>query len=215
MNMFNLPYSTEVNKVIPKNAFESYSTPKQKKQFTEQIQKITWLNKLSVETTNLDSIEIREIQIFHLELKFKQKIDSLITVIDKAIPYPIIFIIVFQDEHYISTSKKHLHPLNQDNAIVDWKFETDWFFKNDNRYTLKLRKSLDDVFFDFCNQLVIPHENVLKTVEEIMEFDKNVSSITKEIEKLKVAIKKCNQFNKKVDLNIQLNIAQQKLKDMK
>jgi hypothetical protein len=31
MQVFDLPYSTEVNKVIPKNAFETYSSPKQKK----------------------------------------------------------------------------------------------------------------------------------------------------------------------------------------
>jgi hypothetical protein len=168
MKVFDLPYSTEVNKVIPKNAFETYSSPKQKKQFTELVQKITWLNKLSVETTNLNSIEIKEIQIFHFELKSKQKIDSLITVVDKAIPYPIVFIISIENEYYISTSKKHLHPLNHDNAIVDWRFESEWFIKGKSKFEFNLKRNLDEVFFDFCNQLVSPSKQILKTVDDVV-----------------------------------------------
>jgi hypothetical protein len=204
MKVFDLPYSTEVNKVIPKNAFETYCNSKQKKQFTELVQKITWLNKLSVETTNLNSIEIKEIQIFHFELKLKQKIDSLITVVDKAIPYPIVFIVSIENEYYISTSKKHLHPLNQDNAIIDWKFESEWILTNEIKFSLNLKKSLDEVFFDFCNQLVSPSKKKLKTIDDVVECDKNVSSISREIEKLNTAIKNCKQFNKKVELNMRL-----------
>ena len=209
MKVFDLPYSTEVNKVVPKNAFETYSSPKQKKQFTELVQKITWLNKLSVDTTNLNSIEIKEIQIFHFELKSKQKIDSLITVVDKAIPYPIVFIISMENEFYISTSKKHLHPLNEDNAIIDWRFESEWILKDENKFNFNLKKNLDEVFFDFCNQLVPPSKQILKTVEELVEYDKNVSSISREINRLDIAIKNSKQFNKKVELNMRL----MKLKD--
>ena len=215
MKVFDLPYSTEVNKVVPKNAFETYSSPKQKKQFTELVQKITWLNKLSVDTTNLNSIEIKEIQIFHFELKSKQKIDSLITVVDKAIPYPIVFIISMENEFYISTSKKHLHPLNEDNAIIDWRFESEWILKEDNKFNFNLKKNLDEVFFDFCNQLFPPSKQILKTVEELVEYDKNVSSISREIDRLNTAIKNCKQYNKKVELNIELKRAEQKLKEIK
>jgi hypothetical protein len=213
MKVFDLPYSTGVNKVVPKNAFETYSSPKQKKQFTELVQKITWLNKLSVETTNLNSIEIKEIQIFHLELKSKQKIDSLITVVDKAIPYPIVFIISIENEYYISTSKKHLHPLNPDNAIIDWRFESDWII-DDKKFSFNLKKSLDDVFFDFCNQLVPPSKQILKTVDEVVEYDKIINSISKEIDRLNTAIKNCKQYNKKVELNLELKRAQQKLSEV-
>jgi hypothetical protein len=214
MKVFDLPYSTEVNKVVPKNAFETYSSPKQKKQFTELVQKITWLNKLSVETTNLNSIEIKEIQIFHFELKSKQKIDSLIALVDKAIPYPIVFIISMENEFYISTSKKHLHPLNEDNAIIDWRFESEWILKDENKLNFNLKKNLDEVFFDFCNQLVSPSKQILKTVEELVEYDKNISSISREIERLNTSIKNSKQYNKKVILNLELKKAEQKLKEI-
>jgi hypothetical protein len=170
---------------------------------------------LSVETTNLNSIEIKEIQIFHFELKSKQKIDSLITVVDKAISYPIVFIISIENEYYISTSKKHLHPLNHDNAIVDWRFESEWFIKGKSKFEFNLKRNLDEVFFDFCNQLVSPSKQILKTVDDVVEYDKNLSSISREIHRLNTAIKNCKQFNKKVELNMELKRAQQKLSEIK
>ena len=170
---------------------------------------------MSVETTNLNSIEIKEIQIFHFELKSKQKIDSLITVVDKAIPYPIVFVISIEHEYYISTSKKHLHPLNHDNAIIDWRFESEWILEDVSKFSFSLKKSLDDVFFDFCNQLVSPSNQILKTVDEVVEYDKNISSISREIDRLNTAIKNCKQFNRKVELNIELKRAQQKLNEIK
>ena len=78
-----------------------------------------------------------------------------------------------------------------------------------------LKKNLDEVFFDFCNQLVPPSKQILKTVEELVEYDKNVSSISREINRLDIAIKNSKQFNKKVELNMELKIAQQKLNDIK
>ena len=74
-----------------------------------------------------------------------------------------------------------------------------------------MKKSLDEVFFDFCIQLVSPSKQILKTVDEVVEYDKNVSSISREIDRLNAAIKNCKQFNKKVELNMELKKAQQKL----
>ena len=50
MSFFNLPKQTQVNKSIPKNAFDSYINSKQKKLFVDIIERIRWTNKLSVET---------------------------------------------------------------------------------------------------------------------------------------------------------------------
>jgi len=39
--MFYLSQATKVQKVIPKNTFDSYTNAKQKKSFTDKIQRIT------------------------------------------------------------------------------------------------------------------------------------------------------------------------------
>ena len=69
MEVFNLPTSAKVGKAIPKNAFESYTNTKLKKLFSDHVARITWLYKLSPKTSNLEANEIKEIQIFKIELK--------------------------------------------------------------------------------------------------------------------------------------------------
>ena len=121
--MFNLPQSAGVDKVIPKNAFDTYTNTKQKKVFAEKILRIKWLYKLSFDTVNLQGKELEEIQVFDIELKEKFDIKDLLLIIDKAIPYPIIFIIRFENLIRLSTSPKHINPNKEDTAVIDYTFK--------------------------------------------------------------------------------------------
>ena len=86
MDFFDLPKRTKVGRVIPKNHFDTYTNSKQKKQFTDYILRITWTNKLSSEIINLDFKEIREIEVFKVELKEKIDIPGILEIINKTIP---------------------------------------------------------------------------------------------------------------------------------
>lgn len=211
--MFNLPETTVVNRVIPKNSFEKYATPSQRRQFSEYVQKIIWLNKLSSETTNLSGNEIKEIQVFLIELKQKQKIDGIISVIDRAIPYPIIFSIKYDSTFYCSASQKHSHPLNEDNAIIDWTFKTDWLDVSDCTLSIILKKNLETVFENFCSQISKPNKTIIG-LNELVHFDKNLKSLQKEKERLINAINSCKQFNKKVELNLELKAIENRINDL-
>lgn len=201
--MFNLPKSTVVQKIVPKNAFDAYTNSKQKKAFADKIQRITWLNKISFETVNLKDAEIKEIQIFKIELKEKIEIKDILSIIDKAIPYHIIFLVSFNEEFYISTSVKHLHPNDEDNAIIDYTFKSIWLNITENPYTIELKNDLDWVFQNFCEQL-----KTVKTdssdIWELVRAQKQDDSLRKEIEKIKSEIARCKQFNIKVELNMKL-----------
>lgn len=203
MSYFNLPISTNVNRFIPKNAFDAFTNAKQKKKFTDVIDKITWLNKLSKETINLTGKEITELQIFEIKLKEECYPKDLLDIIDKSIPYQIIFVLSYQNAILISTSKKHTHPLNQDNAVVDWSFATEWFISTENNYQLNLKISLDFVYTDFCSQLSNYNQELID-IDKIIDHDKYLKGLKKQIAELKKAIKTEKQFNKKVELNIQL-----------
>lgn len=203
MSYFDLPISTNVNRFIPKNAFDAFTNAKQKKKFTDVIDKITWLNKLSKETINLTGKEITELQIFEIKLKEECYPKDLLDIIDKSIPYQIIFVLSYQNAILISTSKKHTHPLNQDNAVVDWSFATEWFISKENNYQLNLKISLDFVYTDFCSQLSNYNQEQID-IDKIIDHDKYLKGLKKQIAELKKAIKAEKQFNKKVELNIQL-----------
>ena len=61
--IFQLPNTTTVNRSIPKNAFDKFTTSKQKKAISENIDKIKWLNKLAPETINLQANEVKQYQL--------------------------------------------------------------------------------------------------------------------------------------------------------
>lgn len=209
--MFNLPNSTVVKKVIPKNAFDFYTNTKQKKAFADKIVRITWSNKLSQDTINLTGKDVTEIQFFEIELKEKVIIKDLLVIIDKAIPYHIIFKVIFNNEYYISTSAKHTHPTNDDNAVIDYTFATEWISTDELLYSIELKNSLDWIYRNFCSQFISSSKNS-NNLQEIIKNEKKIDIIKKKIEKIKFEISRCKQFNKKVDLNIELKELQEELK---
>ena len=169
MALFQLPIQSRVGRVIPKNAFDNYTNTNQKKLFTDLIQRITWTHKLSPETVNLDSGDVSEIQLFRIELKRKSEIINLTEIIQRAIPYHIIFWIEFEEESYLSTASKHQHPVNPDSAVVDWTFVTPWFSTKKSCYSINLKGNLDSVFKDLCVQITGNPEFEKRSLAEIQE----------------------------------------------
>ena len=204
MSLFELPAKSIINRVVPKNAFDNYTNKQQKKQMVDLIDRIRWVNKLSLRTINLSGKEITEIQIFEIELRQRETPSDLLKIFDRAIPYHVIFHLSFGSQSLISTSKKHQHPVDENAAVIDWTFSSDWFENNQNIYNLRLERSLDFIFFDICKQLS-GHYNKAKSISELISFERNVGELKKAIVKLKTNIEKCKQFNKKVQLNIELH----------
>ncbi len=211
MKHFDLPHSTNVARVVPKNAFDRFTNTKQKKLFTENIQRITWTNKLSTGTLNLEARDIKEIQIFKVELKIGVEIPKILNIIDKAIPYHIIFWVQYKDQVYVSTSSKHSHPTNEDQSVIDWTFKSDWVDVSKINYTLNLKKSIDFVFKDFCIQLSDKPEWLSKPLSFLVENQHQIYQIKKEIGKLKSSISRSKQFNEKVALNLKLKEKEKEL----
>lgn len=205
MGFFNLPVRTKVGRVVPKNAFDEYTNTKHKKLFTDCIQRISWTHKLSADTVNLDAKDIQEIQVFKVELKQKSDINKILEIINKSIPYHIVFWVEYNQEAYISTASKHPHPANDDVAVIDWTFTSGWFNKDDNSYAFNLKGSLDAVFKDLCVQLTGKPELGKQPLGSILKNQQEVDRLKKEIANLKARIRRERQFNKKVELNGQLS----------
>lgn len=202
--MFNLPASTLINKIVPKNAFDQYTNYRQKRLFSDLVSRIVWLHKISFETVNLQGKEVQEIQIFTIELKEKLEIGQIVQIIDRAVPYHIIFVVGFEEERYISVSAKHLHPQNDHKAVIDYTFTSEWFEKDENSYQILLKGSLDHIFKDFCKQFTTNYFKENKTISEVVDMQKKIDRLMKDIENVKSAIAREKQFNRKVELNMNL-----------
>lgn len=198
----DLPKTTQVDKPIPKNTFHAMMTGKVKQQLTDIVSKVVWKHKLSADTINLPGDSIEEIQIFELKLKSKSYIKQVTDVIDKNIPYTIIFVMTFEDECYFSTSFKHNNAQNPDTAVIDCAFHSEWAVKEQVHHKLTLKNSLDDVLKSFCLELLgIKPLNRSLSNQQLIDFVNEKSALEKEISTLENKIKSCKQFNQKVELN--------------
>ena len=101
----SFPDRCKVNKFIPKKTFyEKIGVSSAiKDEFINDIEKITWLYKLSEDTLGITKTEqTEEIQVFEVILKNKKLPKNIIKIISKSIPYKILFILKFEDEFFYS-----------------------------------------------------------------------------------------------------------------
>ena len=197
--MFELPKNCYVNKFLPKKIFyEKVGVSSGvKDEFVNLVDRITWLYKLSPDTVGIPKTEkIEEIQIFQIDVKEKQVPLSVIKTITKGVQYKILFLI--KDNNEICYSTK-----------VDDIYTTEW---NDNVIFDFNAINLEIVFENIVKQ-IIKEESNDKKFDEIIELKNNRDNLEKRINQLRQKIKVEKQFNRKVELNKELNILLKELED--
>lgn len=214
MNFFDLPESCYYGRVIPKNSFDKYTSAKQKKMLTDVVSRMSWTHKLAPYTINLSGKHIVEVQVIHIELKRKENIAEILSVIDKSVPYSIVFVVQFGDEVFVSAAVKHVNPNSPDSSVLDWTFKLDWFLKEEFGVVMHLRVSLDFVFFDVCKQLSPFASGAVDSLEDLVAKNSAFSKLDKEIKRLRAAVTNCKQFNKQVELNLELRRLEEEMRNM-
>lgn len=199
MPMFDLPKSTTVQRVIPKNSFEKQASSKQKKLLTELIQRITWKHKIAPSTVNIPSENILEIQVFHIELKKQAEAKEILELIDKCIPYPILFGVTFEEVTSFHLSIKHKNASDENISIVDFTFSS-----HVNPPQIELSRSLDHVYFSLCKQLSNFRKTKISEIEVLVQKQKSLNKLDREIAEKKSKIKNARQFKDKVEANQKL-----------
>lgn len=214
MNFFDLPESCYYGRLIPKNSFDKYTSTKQKKMLTDVVSRMSWTHKLAPYTINLSGKHIVELQVIQIELKRKKNIADILSVIDKSVPYSIVFVVKFGDEVFVSATVKHVNPNSTDSCVLDWTFKSDWFLIEDFEIVMNLRGSLDFVFFDLCKQLS-PFASVAEdSLEDLVSKTSIFSKLDKEVKRLRAAVNNCKQFNRQVELNLELLRAEEEMRNL-
>ncbi len=142
--MLDLPAKTLYNKRIPKNKFyaklQAGSSLKEK--FVRQLDHITWKHKLSPYTVNLaPSSEVQEIQVFEVHLKQKELSRDVLESMDRAIPYPVLFVLIHGEETRLAIAYKKRSRQHENRFVVDSYFFSPWQHKDE--LSLHILKGLD------------------------------------------------------------------------
>lgn len=199
--MISFPERCKVNKFIPKKTFYEkigLSTAV-KDGFVNYIEKIIWLYKLSEETIGITKTEkTEEIQVFELTLKSKIIPKNIIRIITKSIPYKILFVLKFENEFC------YVIRVAEDIYFTEWNEEI----------TMNLvGLNLDDIYKDIVKSIIKEQDND-KEFEDIIDKKNKVDELYKKIEQLKNKINNEKQFNKKVELNLELQKLNKEMKEL-
>lgn len=207
--MFNFPKTTEFNKRIPKQKFyENLSvSPTIKRVFVDQIRLIYWRNKLAQETLNVAAGEtVSEIEVFELKLTAPDLDISVLQLIDKEIPYHLMFLLEYEGKYQAWIGYKEASA-GAAAFKVSGYYHTDWL--TEDELPLKVEGlSLDAVYENFVRQIAGDglHTGQEESLKESLERTAARIKLEKQIATLQAQIRKEKQLNRQMELRRSLQM---------
>lgn len=192
--MLGLPRSTQVDRRVAKdklfnNAKLSVSV---RDGIRTQIEAIYWRNKLAASTVGVsEGVAVKELQVFELRLRQRELDKRILLAIAKAIPYKILFVLVFGDEAQAW--------MEVDGAF----YNTDW--QPLDGFPLKVEGlNLDAVYENMARQIAGGRLGTSGDIAEAVERDMKRQKLERDIATLEKRLLREKQFNKQVELNGEL-----------
>jgi hypothetical protein len=189
-----LPKEAFVNKFIAKTKFyeKANLNAKLQKEFVDKIQKITWKYKLAESTIGVAKTEaVTEIQVFEIEMKEQVIPKNVLKVIDKSIPYQILYRFVYEGNvAYGITLKENTSVENY--YFSDWNADITFDFSGID---------LEKVYQKLVKAFIRGEAQNKGSFNEIIRVDYNIKTLETEIVALEIKISKEKQFNRKVEIN--------------
>jgi 23S rRNA maturation mini-RNase III len=203
--MLALPRSTVFNRKIPKQKFyDNLSiTPELKRIFIEQISAIYWRNKIAPSTVNIAAGQaVTEIEVIEIHLNQPSLDRRVLHLIDKEIPYHILFLLIYQERAQAWISYKEQSHTGK--FKLNAYYHTQW--QPMDKLSLILEGlNMDAVYENFVRQIAGERlQNQTGDLREAVERDERRQKLQREIAALENKIRREKQFNIQVALNSEL-----------
>ena len=201
--MLNLPASAAFNRRIPKQKFyeELPLTPALRRVFVGQINAIWWRSKIAPATANLaPGRTVAELEVFELQLAQPSLDEGVLRVIDKRIPYPILYLLTCDGRCQAWIGYQ---PAGQGGARV--YYHTAWQPQED--LMLELRGlDTDAAYENFVRQIAGGALDAPATepLPQSIARDQRRRALEKQIAVLQNKIRREKQLNRQVELNGEL-----------
>jgi len=192
--MLGLPRSTEVNRRVAKEKLYTNAilTPKLQNMIKSQVEAVIWRNKLANTTIGISAGEdIKEVQVFEIQLRQRELDKRALSAIAKAIPYKILFVLSFNGEGqaWIETSGTF--------------YNTDWLPLEG--LALKFEGlNLDAMYENLARQIAGGRLGASGDIAEAVDRDRYRQKLEREIAALEKKMLREKQLNKQVEMNGEL-----------
>jgi len=215
--VFIYPAKAEFNRVLPKVKIYTNAKPSKsvKAKFVSQISEIVWKYKLSPETTNLATRDgFTEIQVFEITLKEPELDSDVLVAIDKAIPYPILYRLLYEGRIKRVAAYKRPAADSSGKWMTETYFETDW---TDDVVPVKplpvaldMKTLYEQMLFAYIDLAPLDGENL----DVLMERVRMIRKCQRDLRVLETKMKSEKQFNRKVEFNAQVREIQERLRSL-
>ena len=249
-DLINVPDSASINNIIPKETvYEVTDMNKSDKDyFVRYIKQIRWLYKFDNDTIRIKSYKKEEKSYLEAELigvtlkndfqeynhntgnyhRFDARLDRIVDILLRFIPYPILLCAEFKDEIKFYVSHISESKADKDKITLDDLISTEWIDTNnlddyDKELLNKLQiDALDKTnvytFYDNIVTAIIQYngsrevgQEVTLSSEEIQEIMDEIKVLERKIADLKVKIRRSDNFCEEVELNIKIKELQMEI----
>lgn len=214
--MFTYPKQAEVDRKVAKTKIFTHVRPSKRVKdfFAEQIEEIVWKYKLSPETVNLPARDgINEIQVFEITLKTSECDEAVLHLIEKAIPFPLLFQLKHGDQvRFVAAYKR---PVDKVKWVIEALFQTEFQPVNATRPPLPVALDLAGLYEHIVRRHIPLLPRTGESVSELVARFNAIGVKEKEQQELQVQLAREKQFNRKVELNAALRSVTQELKSLK
>lgn len=201
------PKSTQVNKIMPKEAFyrNLELNPTIKNAFVSDIKRIVWANKLSHDTLNIEKGEnVSEILVLNIELKSKAVNYKIFETISKNNSHKILYELIFEEQSQIVLFHNKLYKTEWQNGhseIEIFGFNMDSVWENIvKNVELGMRNEELNAWDDnlSLDENLALHEKQEKLQKEIARLEKQARAEKQPKKKFEL-VQKLNQMKKEVE----------------
>ncbi len=226
-SFLNIPDTCYIGSTIYKKLFyENADIPTNDKSlFTDVINKITWIYCLKPETINIPAFkdQVRdypEIEVIEVDVNKDYKLKRIAEIIMRTIPYPILLIFNLGDKKQLYAAHQRISQSDSSKNTIEEFISTEWLDKDNGLFErLDIKQMRFTNFFTLYSDIVdtisiyrvldIISDYTAITGEEARILSSRIEEIEGQIISLRAKLKKENQFNRKMDLNIEIKRLEQ------
>ena len=206
--MINLPSSTFVGKVVPKEKFYSKCAVNTatKNLFVKYVEQIVWQNKLTAQTMAAEKgLLVNEIDVFEVKMKSFDCPRKLFEFIDQNLHHHNIFVLTYDDKAKLFVNFKEKE---KDETFLE-SFETPWMPADEPAFNLS-GSNMDEIYESIvcsaASDYVIASE-VKQSKTSLKDYiiqNKQNAKIQAQIEKLEKKLANEKQFNRQVEIRAEI-----------
>ena len=211
---FAWPAQAAVNRPVPKTKIYAHTKPTAalRALFVDQVESITWAYKLAAETINLPAKpDVPEIEVFEIALKLPDVSHSVLRCIDKAIPFPILFVLRFEDRIQAIAAYKRPSDAASGQWVLGDYHAAPWQKDDAPRAALPVALDLQGLY----EQLVRHHLTIAARPGESLrdQLDRLAALAAKQTAAAKLEARLAHEkhFNRKIEINAQLRTVRTEL----